>query len=649
MAQETLGEGIWRSLSANRRKALLIIGAAIALTTFFHYQSPVTYESAALLRVLSSDAARQENLAASMNGILAQDGVLRDLMTRAGLTPEAIDPKDRIRLEDAGNGLVKLIVRHESSAVLQTLSNAAVQMLSDHYLGFNAEEDSFALESLRRKKMALQEKLDQSKLELASLEQQTANPEAAVAPAERELQLLTLDLESDRRRLAEMPRVRKVSVQEQSPEYADARARFNAAKGQLSELLKNYREKHPRVVEAMNELSSAEARLKQASRARTREEPNPEIAECEKVIAEKEILLEQARHQAQAAESERLTRLDEAQRKRQETEYRVQALTTLFNETVRQLEGLEIARHTAAGKIQVLHRTGDRPAPTGLSLIQREILGLLSGSLLAVVLLYSPSPRPHPLITVPDAAILAGGGLPYTTETEIVHRILQVPSLAQSRLALPMPSDNSAQEHDERLIALNEPHSRKLEPFKGLRTNLQILIAETRTRIVLVSSSRAGMGRTTLVANLGTLFAQDGYSVVLVDANLRKPALHRVFDLDNHAGLTSTLSSQMNPPILPYPGVSHLSILPSGPLPPNPAELLGSRPMIELLDLLKRRYDLVLIDTPPLLEFPDAGILASITGGVIYLSRQGESEQDVTSCRDFLKSTRAKILGFVQT
>ncbi len=609
----------------------------------------MTYESSALLRVLSSDAARQENLAASMNGILAQDGVLREALIKAGLNTGISNPKECVFVEDAGNGLVKLFVRHESAAVLEQLSNAAVQLLSDHYLGFNAEEDSFALESLRRKKTALQEKLDQARQELTSLEQENTTTDAVLSPEERELQLLTLEVESDRRRLAEMPRVRRVSIQEQSPEYAEARARFNAAKGRLTELLKNYREKHPRVIEAINELSTAEAKLKQASRARTREEPNPEVAEFEKVVMEKEAMLEEARTRCQAAQNERQARLDEAQRRRQENEYRVQALTTLFNDTVRQLESLEIARHTASGKIQVLHRSSDRPVPTGLSLIQREILGLLSGSLLAVVLLYSPSPRPQPLITVPEAAILAGGGLPFTTETEIVHRILQVPSLAQSRLALPMPSDNSTQPHDERLIALNEPHSRKLEPFKGLRTNLQMLIAETRTRIVLVSSSRSGMGRTTLVANLGALFAQDGYSVALIDANLRKPALHRVFDLDNHAGLTAALSNPTNPPILPYPAVPHLAVLPSGPLPPNPAELLSSRPMIDLLEQLKRRYDLVLIDTPPLLEFPDAGILASITSGVIYLSRQGESEADVTACRDFLRSTRARVLGFVQT
>ena len=332
-----------------------------------------------------------------------------------------------------------------------------------------------------------------------------------------------------------------------------------------------------------------------------------------------------------------------------ETEHRLKAVEELYSETLRKLEGLEIKQDTVAGKIQVLKKEMAAPRPIGFSFAQRELLGLLSGTLLALVLLYTPQNRHQGLVTVSDASILATGGLPWTSDTEVIHRIMQVPALSKTRLALPMPGECDTHPHDDRLIAVNEPNSRKLEPFKGLKTNLQILIAETGARIVLVCSSRSGMGRSTLVANTGYLMAQDGYSVAVVDANFRKPSLHRIFDLENHQGLSTNLCGTPNP-VLHQPIFSpNLGILPSGPIPPNPSELLGSKSMIKLLDMLKRRYDVVLIDTPPFLEFPDAGILTSISSGVVFLSRLGEPEKDVQASRDFLKNLRSNVLGFVQT
>jgi len=90
-------------------------------------------------------------------------------------------------------------------------------------------------------------------------------------------------------------------------------------------------------------------------------------------------------------------------------------------------------------------------------------------------------------------------------------------------------------------------------------------------------------------------------------------------------------------------------VLTSGPLPPSSAELLGSVAMIELLDTLKRRVELVLIDTPALLDYPDAGILASHAGGIVFLHREGEPETDICASKDFLTNIRAKVLGFVKT
>ncbi|HNW36494.1 MAG TPA: CpsD/CapB family tyrosine-protein kinase, partial [Candidatus Ozemobacteraceae bacterium] len=177
----------------------------------------------------------------------------------------------------------------------------------------------------------------------------------------------------------------------------------------------------------------------------------------------------------------------------------------------------------------------------------------------------------------------------------------------------------------------------------------QIALAETGTRIVQVCSSRSGMGRSTLVANLAILFAQSNYSVVLVDANFRHPVLHRVFDTDNHNGLSTALCGQPAANIVKPTMMKNLGLITAGPTPPHPVELIGSVSMIELLETLKRRVELVIIDTPALLEYPDAGILAEQSGGVVFLHREGEPEADLKASQDFLKNIRATVLGYVTT
>ncbi|RCK79983.1 MAG: Tyrosine-protein kinase EpsD [Candidatus Ozemobacter sibiricus] len=647
MAQESLFEGILRSLGRNRTQAFFIIAGTVLLTTLITHHFPPVFESTALLRILASDQEGATSLAASMNGILSQKQTLQDICRACGLDPASTFGQEPFTLEDAGSGLVRLTVRHSDPEVLPELSATIIKSLSDKFLKFAGESGELEMQALERKKALLEEKLEANRQEIAQLEgRATAINHPDAAPLEEEIQQLEARLEQQRKHLQSLPRIKVVSSRELTRSYTDTSNALSEARNHLFDLLKTYREKHPKVIEATSLIDRLERKLKGFSQVRDREELNPEFLQTQRRIEEGEARLRALRDKLQTLAAANLGS-QAAGAELEALRSRRQSLEGLYKEVLMKLEDLTLKQTTRMGQIQVLKKDRGEPRPAGLSYIQRQILAFVGGTLLAIFLLYSPAPMKAEIVSVSGPVLMAGtaGG----PALEPVQALLQLPALNPVRLALPEPDPVRIKPHDDRLLVLNDPDSPRLEPYKALCSNLQIALSDSGTRIILICSARAGMGRTTLAANLGVLFAQAGYSVVLVDANLRKPSLHRVFDASNHQGLSTALCGGEGLSLVQPTMVKHLGLLPSGPLPPSPAELLGSVAMIDLLDQLKRRVELVLIDTPGLLDYPDAGILASQAGGVVLLHREGEPEADICASRDFLKSIRAKVLGYVNS
>ena len=162
------------------------------------------------------------------------------------------------------------------------------------------------------------------------------------------------------------------------------------------------------------------------------------------------------------------------------------------------------------------------------------------------------------------------------------------------------------------VVTLSEPGSRAAESYRSLRTSLLFAGHDHRLEAILVTSPSASEGKTSTVANLAVVLANAGQRVVVVSADLRKPRLGRFFEMDEEPGFTSVLigQSSLAEVIQPVPGVANLSLLGTGPLPPNPAELLQSARATEILEDLKKSFDVVLIDSPPVLPVTDAVVLA---------------------------------------
>lgn len=199
------------------------------------------------------------------------------------------------------------------------------------------------------------------------------------------------------------------------------------------------------------------------------------------------------------------------------------------------------------------------------------------------------------------------------------------------------------------LITLEQSKSPISEAFRTLRTNVQFTSVDSQTKKIMITSAGPREGKSTTVANLAVSMAQAGKSVLVIDADMRNPTQHKLFGLFNAEGLSvSLVQDQVCQPYIQETAVPGVSVLTGGPIPPNPAELVGSKRMKRLIEEASEQYDIVLIDTPPIVAVTDAAILAQEVDGVILVLASGEVNKDFAQrAKELLDKVGAKILGAV--
>ncbi len=205
------------------------------------------------------------------------------------------------------------------------------------------------------------------------------------------------------------------------------------------------------------------------------------------------------------------------------------------------------------------------------------------------------------------------------------------------------------QKMERNLITLDDPKSPISEQYRTIRTNIQFSFIDEKMRSLMVTSSSPSEGKSTTAANLAIVFAQQGKKVLLIDADLRKPTMHYTFRLNNYTGLTSVLThSSSLLSACQETNVENLYVLTSGPIPPNPAELLSSKMMDNCLQQLHESFDLIIFDTPPVLAVTDAQILANKCDGTILVVASGKTEIGAAvKAKELLAAANAKLLGVV--
>ena len=188
-----------------------------------------------------------------------------------------------------------------------------------------------------------------------------------------------------------------------------------------------------------------------------------------------------------------------------------------------------------------------------------------------------------------------------------------------------------------------------VESYKAIRTNLSFALTKKGCKVVMISSTMPGEGKSTTVVNLGVAISQNNTRVLIVDCDLRKARTHRFFEIKNDNGVSNVLCNMcVIDDAIDHTEYENLDIMTAGTLPPNPGELLASEAMAEMIHTLEERYDYILIDTPPINVVADALSLTKLVDGVVLIVRQGQTTHpNVKDALSSLEFAGAKMLGVV--
>ena len=199
------------------------------------------------------------------------------------------------------------------------------------------------------------------------------------------------------------------------------------------------------------------------------------------------------------------------------------------------------------------------------------------------------------------------------------------------------------------LIVHTSPKSTRAEAFRQLRTNIQFIEAAEDRKSIVVTSSIPAEGKSSTIANLAIAMADTGAKVLLIDCDLRKPKMHKYFSIEGAVGLTNLLVGQVEQAdVVQRWGRKHLDLLPAGQIPPNPSELLGSEAMKKFLGNAEEEYDVVLIDSAPLLPVTDAAILSKLAGGIVLVVAVGKTTKpQLSAALGHVESVGGRVLGFI--
>jgi capsular exopolysaccharide synthesis family protein len=312
----------------------------------------------------------------------------------------------------------------------------------------------------------------------------------------------------------------------------------------------------------------------------------------------------------------RLSRL-ETQQKELQLNY-----TNIFNK----LQDLRIRAATESNNLIVVEPAQINDRPVRPNTINNTILAVLVGAMAAVGIVflidYLDDTLKTPDEVVEDTGLSAIGVIAY------------------------IKGDKPA----DRLITHLTPRAPTSEAYRVLRTNLEFASVDTKLSNILVTSPSPGEGKSTTAANLATVLAQAGHRVVLIDADLRRPSQHKLLEVPNNQGLTMALLDSETPVSyhLQNTRIPGLRVMTSGPLPPNPAELLRSQRMAHVLEELKSEADVVIVDTPPALTVADASILGPRVNGVVLVAKIGSTRREaLMQAQETLQKTGTNIFGVV--
>ena len=543
------------------------------------------------------------------------------------VTFESTDPALAARVVNAHlNNFIEENFRSRYEAATQASTWLAGQLNEMKIKVENAEDARLAYER-RNQIWTIDEKSDISSQKLADLNKQLTDAQADRINKEAVYQL------------AQAGNYDAISAVRESPVIQDILKQESTTSAQYTDALNQYGPKFPKVVRL-------QAQLKDLDQLVGREKTN--IANQMEAeyhgSRQRELLLKNALDEQKTQTNQMAEKLVQYSILKREADTNKQ----LYDGMLQKLKEAGITAGLRSSNIRVVDPAlipGGPSRPNKTRNVMLSILvGLIGGIGLALLREYLDNTVKTPddietLARLPSLAVVPALSNSNGKRTGRFAKLLKAPVIV-------------GKEGRAELVSHNMPQSQMSEAFRALRTSLLLSQADHPPQVILMTSALPREGKTTAAVNLAVTLAQLGDKTLLVDADLRKPGINRALSLvdGKHAGLSSYLAgvSSLDLITVPHPAITNLAAIPTGPIPPNPADLLSSRRLTELIAELRTRYKFVVIDSPPIMAATDAVILSVLVDGVLLVVRSGETPKEAfTRTRDLLAGVKCHMLGVV--
>lgn len=567
--------------------------------------------------------------------------------------------------------LLEISPVHETSLVEISATTAdpdlSRKIANEHAKGFIERVQNERKDTVNSTLKALQQQADELKNKVSTAERRLAGyaEENALVtisksgddnPVTKQIAELTkLLIEAQGRRIKTESVVREIEGADVAESTAlddelirDARVKLVAAETEYAALGQKVTPAYPGMIELKAKINVAKKTIEERRKALIRQLQTQLKSE---LSAERKLREQISKEEGRAHEvSKKLIQYTELQRE-------VDSLQGLYQAVLKQLEETGVGSATGASNIVVSDYAQLPSSPsaplTELIIAIGGLLGLVGGVALAFVLelldnTLGTSEEVQASLNTPFL-----GGIPTFSNTgkgyfkqEAIIRLgtLEVPESEKVK------EENAPATVVDRFVTIASPHAAVSESLRTIRAAILLSSADNPSRVVMVTSANKGEGKTTVASNLAVTLAQASHRTLLIDGDLRQSTIHKLFNIpEDQPGLVDYLAGQA--PIescLLETSVANLDILTSGSKTPNPAELIGSNKMRQLMESLKERYDYILIDTPPVVPVADALLLSKIADSVIVVVRSLHTEK--TSAQEAtrrLQRVGAKILGVV--
>jgi capsular exopolysaccharide synthesis family protein len=543
------------------------------------------------------------------------------------VTFEATDPALAARVVNAHlNNFIEQNFRSRFEAATQASNWLAGQLNEMKIKVENAEDARLAYER-NNQIWTIDEKNDISTQKLADLNKQVTDAQADRINKEAVYQL------------AQSGNYDAIAAVRDSQVIQDILKQQTTLTAQYADAVTQYGPKFPKVVRI-------QAQLKDLDQLVTREKTNigNQVEADYRGARQRELLLQQALDQQKQETNQTAEKLVQYNILNREAEANKQ----LYDGMLQKLKEAGISAGLRSSNIRIVDPAlipngPSRPNKTR-NIFLSILVGLIGGVGLALLREYLDNTVKTPddierLARLPSLAVVPALSNSSGKRNGRFSKLLKTPVIA-------------AKEGRAELISHNMPQSQMSEAFRALRTSLLLSQADHPPQVILMTSALPREGKTTAAVNLAVTLAQLGDKTLLVDADLRKPGINRALSLvdGKHAGLSSYLAgvSSLDLITVPHPAITNLAAIPTGPIPPNPADLLSSRRLTELIAELRTRYKFVVIDSPPIMAATDAVILSVLVDGVLMVVRSGETPKEAfTRTRDLLAGVKCHMLGVV--